>query len=270
MTSSRTETWFEDAPLIVAIAHISFTQSPELLQRITDIKAGLAKLDLLVAESTQQTNLAISSPRGIQQVTQEPVWWFRSLNGRRAIGVSQNSVAHYDAEYSRFDQFLDRVKRMSGLIAEIAGPGCFLTAVALRYISGFASDGSPSPYICPGLHGIPVQNLKTRHFHNEHSFWCDTEGGGQLVVKVKTVHGNQLLPQDILATRLTFDAKFTLSKETDAVQVDIYETVRKKKMERLTVPEVERLSTGMRTNIKAAFLAVTTEKGHERWKRCST
>jgi hypothetical protein len=77
---------------MVAIAQIGFTQSPELLLRITDIKAGLAQLDLLIAESTQQTNVAISQTGGIPQVIQNLFWWFRALNRRRAIGVSQNQV----------------------------------------------------------------------------------------------------------------------------------------------------------------------------------
>src|SRR5205807_83658 len=117
------------------------------------------------------------------------------------------------------------------------------------------SDGPRSPHICAGLHGIPVQTLKTNHFHHEYSFWCDVEGGGKLVVKVKTVHGNQLIPQDILATGLAFDPKFTLSKDIDAVHLDIYETLQKKVMERLGVAEIERILSGMRNNIKAAFFA---------------
>jgi uncharacterized protein (TIGR04255 family) len=259
--------WFEDAPLMVAIAQIGFTQSPELLQRITDIKAGLARLDLLIAESTQQTNVAISQTGGIPQVIQNLFWWFRALNRRRAIGVSQNQVVLYDADYGRFQQFLDRVKEMTGLVAETAGPGCFVTFVALRYISGFASDGSPSPYICAGLQGIPVQGLNTTHFHHEYNFWCDVDDGGKLVAKLKTVHGNQLIPQEILAAGLAFDQKFNFDKEIDAVQLDIYETVQKKVMERLTVAEIERMSSAMRNNIKAAFLASITERAQERWKR---
>jgi uncharacterized protein (TIGR04255 family) len=263
------DAWFEDAPLMVAIAHIAFTQSPEVLQRITDIKAGLAGMDLLVAESAQQTNVALNLAGGIPQVSQNPLWWFRTLDRRRAIAVSQNSVVFYDADYDRFDTFLDQVKKTSRLVAEIGGAGCFLTAVALRYISGFASNGAPTPYICAGLHGIPVESLKTSHFHHEYSFWCDVDSGGKLVVKLKTVHGNQLIPQDILATGLALDPKFSLSKEFDAVQLDIYETLQKKAMERLSVGEIEQILSGMRNNIKAAFFAATTERAHERWKRTS-
>jgi hypothetical protein len=72
--------WFEDAPLMVAIAQIGFTQSPEVLQRITDIKAGLARLDFLLAESTQMTNVAISQTGGIPKVIQNLFWWFRPLS----------------------------------------------------------------------------------------------------------------------------------------------------------------------------------------------
>jgi uncharacterized protein (TIGR04255 family) len=266
VTIKENDVWFQDAPLLAAVAHIGFTQSPEVLERITGVKAGLTQLKMPVAELTQQTNVTViggTTPR----VTQNPFWWFRTLDRKRAVGVSQNSVALYDADYGRFEQFLDRVRGMSKVIEETAGSGCFLTLVALRYLSGSPSDGTPSPYICNGLHGIPVGNLRTRHFHHEYSFWCDIENGGKLVVKLKTVHGDQLIPQEIRSAGLAVDPKFTLPKQTDAIQLDIYETVQKKEMKPLSVAEVEQTSVNMHNDIKAAFLASTTPGAHERWKR---
>ena len=77
---------------------------------------------------------------------------------------------------------------------------------------------------------------------------------------------DQLIPPEILSIGIAIDPKFSLNRQLDGVQADIYETLQKKTMERLTVPEIEQILSGMHNNIKIAFLAATTERAHGRWK----
>ncbi len=257
---------FDDAPLMIAVAHVTFTQSPEIIQHITSVKAGLGKLGLPLAEAKQHANFTVNQSGAAPTVTQTSFWWFTSPERRRAVAVGQNYLVFYDGQYSKFGDFVDFLKQANELVVSVAGEGCFLTAMALRYVSGFRSDGSPSPYLVTGLSGIPLASLETEHFHHQYNFWCDTAEGGKLVANVKTVHGHQLIPQDIQSAGVALDGKFALGKESDAVQIDIHETLQKREIHRLETAEVERIAGEMRNNIKKAFLAATTPDGHAKWK----
>ena len=251
---------------MLALAQITFTQSPEVFKSITDVKAALATLGMPVAQSKQQVSFTLKVGSAAPQVTQNLIWWFVSLDKRRAVAVAQNSVVLYDANYSRYADFRSLMSSIVSTVSEFAGAGCFLTGVALRYLSGFSSDGQPSPYLVSGLHGLPTESLPTEHFHHTYGFWCNTDGGGRLVVNVKTVHGDQLIPQDILAAGVVIDSRFSLSRETDAVQLDIHETIQRKTMQTFDAAEIERTLDEMRRNLKTCFLTTTTQKAHEKWK----
>jgi hypothetical protein len=86
------------------------------------------------------------------------------------------------------------------------------------------------------------------------------------VVNSKTVHGNQLIPPDLQSVGIVFDDKFTLPKEEDAVQMDIHETVLRKRLQVFSAVEIERLLSEMRRNVKLAFLLATTPKAYDKWK----
>lgn len=257
---------FDDAPLMLALAQITFTQSPEVFKNITEVKAAIAKLGMPIAQSKQQVSFALKVGSAAPQVTQSQIWWFVSLDKRRAVAVAQNSVVLYEASYSRFTEFRDLMCKIVDTVSGFAGDGCFLTSVALRYLSGFSSDGHPSPYLVSGLHGLPTESLQTEHYHHTYGFWCSTSGGGRLVVNVKTVHGDQLIPQDIQTAGVAIDGRFALPKETDAVQLDIHETIQRKTMQKLDAAEIERLLDEMRKNVKICFLLATTEDAHTKWK----
>lgn len=257
---------FNDAPLMLVLAQIKFTQSPELFERITEIKAALCELGLPVAQERQQVNVSVTlGTSAPSRTTQSTVWWFTSLDKRRAMAVTQNSVVLYDANYARFSEFRPLVKQAIEPIVRIAGNGCFLTTVALRYLSGFASDGMPSPYVAPGVRGLATEQLLTDHFHHEYSFWCDTQQQGRLVLKLRTVHGNELIPKDLKPAGIDFDSKFKLPYDTDAVQLDIFETVQRKSLRKIDVDEIDQMLIGMRGNIKLSFLLATTSEGHAKW-----
>lgn len=108
--------------------------------------------------------------------------------------------------------------------------------------------------------------LGIEHSHHNYGFWGYTQPDGRLALNVKSVHGNELIPQDLRDSGLRIDDKFRLSKEVDAIQLDIHETVRRKKLERFTASNIEQLLAGMRLNIKAAFLSATTKEAHNKWK----
>lgn len=258
---------FDDAPLMLVLAQIKFTQSPELFERITEIKSALCELNLPVAQERQQVNVSLAFGQNVpSRTTQSTVWWFTSLDKLRAMAITQNSVVLYDAKYTRFAEFRQLVQGVIEPIIGVAGKGCFLTTVALRYLSGFASDGIPSPYISPGLRGLPVDQLSTDHFHHDYSFWCSTQEEGRLALKLKTVHGHELIPRDLKPAGIVFDPKFMLPKTTDAVQLDIFETVQRKAMRKLDLNEIDQMLAGMQQNIKRSFLLATTSEGHEKWK----
>jgi uncharacterized protein (TIGR04255 family) len=258
---------FGDPPLMLTLAHVTFTQSPEIMERITHVKAGLSELGLPVAQTKHQSNIALNPLAGTAPtLRQSTFWWFSNLEKTRAVVVAANSIVLYDANYGRFDDFIDRIGKICAIVVDVAGAGCFLTSVALRYVSGCASDGAPSPYLSESLRGLVTDPLKIEHFHHDYNFWGVTEHEGKLVVRVKTVHGNQVVPKDVMSADIAIDAKFQLPKTIDAIQLDIHETVKKKTMEALTVNEVQTNLTVMRKNIKTAFLAATTPEAHKRWK----
>jgi len=172
----------------------------------------------------------------------------------------------YDGRYTRFDEFCGLAMAVAKLVEKSAGNGCFLTTASLRYVSGFACEEIPSRFLVTGLHGIPTSDLQTDHFHHTYNFWCSTAAGGRLVVDVRTVHGNELIPKDVLSVGVAIDDKFMHRKEVDAVQLDIHETIQKKKLEKLDPCGVEVLFREMRTHIKTAFLTVTTPTAHAKWQ----
>lgn len=258
---------FDDPPLMLVLAQIKFTQSPELFDRITEIKSVLCELGLPVAQEKQQVNFTVSLGANVPpRTTQSNVWWFTSLDKLRAMAVTQNSVVLYDAKYTRFEEFRQLVRGVIEPIVKIGGDGCFLTTVALRYLSGFAADGTPSPYVAAELRGLPADRLSTDHFHHEYSFWCSTQGDGRLALKLKTVHGNELIPKDLKPAGIAFGSRFILPKKTDAVQLDIFETVQKKEMRKIELNEIDQMLAEMRRNIKQLFLLATTSEGHKQWK----
>ncbi len=124
----------------------------------------------------------------------------------------------------------------------------------------------PSPYLAQGLHGLDTNFLDTDHFHHQYNFWCVTKTEGRLVLNAKTVHGNQLIPDDLKSVELMIDKRFAFSKEVAAVQLDIHETVQRKKLVTFDASDVEQILSDMRRNIKGAFLLATTKEAHEKWK----
>lgn len=251
---------------MMALGQITFTQSPEIFEHITAIKAIIADLGMPVAKQRQQIVTINVSGTASPRVIQSSIWWFSSLDKTRAFAVAQNSLVLYDTNYKNFDQFKETLKTVVNEIVKIGGKGCFLTTVALRYLSGFAADGWPSPYLVSGLYGLPTEQLSTSHFHHQYSFWCTTENDGKLVLSVKTMHGNQLVPTDLQTVGVVFGSKFSLPKDSDAVQLDIHETLQRKELKNLDPLEIERLLTSMRINIKRAFLSATTPEAYTKWK----
>jgi uncharacterized protein (TIGR04255 family) len=258
---------FEEPPLMLALAQIKFTQSPEIFEKITVIKAVLGDLGMPVAQSKQQVNVAVvAGAPSPSRISQSLIWWFHSLDRRRAMVVAQNSLVFYDASYSRFAEFSALMHSAVEVIISVAGGGCFLTTVAMRYLSGFASDGSPSPYLAAGLHGLDQGPLNTSHFHHRYNFWCTTENEGRLVLNASTVHGGQLFPPDLAVAEIAIDPRFRLPNTCDAVQLDIHETTQLKKLEPFDADRVDQSLAAMRRNIKGAFLLATTPRAHEKWK----
>jgi uncharacterized protein (TIGR04255 family) len=262
---------FEDAPLMLTLAQITFTQSPEVFENITEIKAKLSKLGMPIAQKRQQTNFTIRlGGTPAPQVMQNEIWWFSSLDRKRAAAIAQNSITLYLTDYKDFSDFSSLLSKITSAVITAAGDGCFLTAVALRYLSGFPSDGTPSPYLIPSLHGLPTDTLQTDHFHHKYEFWCTSEEGGRLVLNVRTVHGNELVPRDLQVAGVSIDEKFSHRREVDAVQLDIHETIQKKNPERISEADIQVTFSNMRQRIKSAFLLLTTDKAHQRWSlRCN-
>lgn len=259
---------FGDAPLMLTLAHVSFTESPEIIDRISEMKAGLAtKLGLPVAQMKTQASFTLNpavSPT--PAMTQTRFWWFSNVERTRAVAVAANSIVLYDSLYGRFSQFIDRIADVLNLTTGIAGHGCFLRSVALRYISGFPVGGEPSPYLTTGLHGLPRDATGTTHSHHHYSYWCATDRDTQLVCNVRTVHGNQLVPRDVSSAGIAIQKKFTMSKDAHAVQLDIHETAKAKTMEPLDTSKVLDELAQMRQSLKRVFLATTTPQAHQLWK----
>lgn len=259
---------FGDSPLMFVIAHISFTHSPEIMKNIHQVKAELGGLGLPVADRKQQTTFSVKD-QGPPAVKQNKFWSFTSLTRDRVVAVSANSLVVYDSNYCRFTDFRDRVAAIIGVLERVAQGGCFLTSVALRYISGFRVDSLPSSFLPPGLHGINAGNLATSHFHHDYRFWCDIRDGGRLTVIAKTVHGSDLVPKDIQSIGLAINSKFALNKNDDAVQLDIHEIIQtnsKGDVSPLSASIVCDTLAGARRRAKTAFLLVTTEVAHQQWK----
>ena len=256
---------FDDAPLILAVAQISFTESPELLNAIASVKSSLGELGLPIAQSKNQTNFTVDQNSPTPKVTHRVFWWFTGMDKKQAVVIAQNSIVVYEASYENFELFKVLLRQVLDVVAANAGDGCFTTSAALRYVSGFPSDGTPSSYLVDTIHGLSLDGLNTDHWHHHYNFWCATEIGGKLVVNCKTVHGNQLVPKDVLSTDLALNAKFSLSREVDAVQLDIHETIQKKTLGKFDPANIERDIEEMRKNIKQAFLNLTSRKAHETW-----
>jgi len=257
---------FADAPLMLALAQITFTQSPEVLQSITDVKARLCDLGLPVAEIRRKMSVSVSFGGMPPKMGQDTFWWFASLDTRRAVAVSPTSIVVYDACYRRFSDFETLTTNVVESVVKVAGNGCFLTTASLRYVSGFAAEELPSPFLVAGLNGIPTNNFQTKHFHHTYNFWCETAPECRLFINSKTVHGHELIPKDVSSVGIGIDDKFKLQKEVHAVQLDIYETIQKKKLEKLESGAVESLFQGMHARIKTAFLTATTPLAHTKWQ----
>ena len=256
---------FEDAPLMLALVHVSFTQSPEVIADIATVKTGLRSIDLVVAEQRQQTSISVTQ-QGSPHLSQNNFWWFSSLERNRAAALAQNSFVLYDANYGGSADFAHRIGFVCDLIRNVAGEGCFLQQVALRYVSGFKSNGTPSPLLVPSMHGLPIDGLETDHFHNNFNFWCTTSQGGRLELNCKSVHGNQIIPQDVRNAGIQIPDKFSLSREDDAIQLDVHETLREKTFAQLSKERVIEITGNMRLNLKRAFLSATTQEAREQWK----
>ena len=257
---------FADAPLMLALAQITFTQSPEVLQSITEIKGRLCEIDLPVADIKQKMRVSVSFGSTPPKVGQDTFWWFASLDTRRAVAISSTSIVIYDASYRRFDDFSKLTTDVVESVVKVAGNGCFLTTASLRYVSGFSCEELPSPFLVAGLRGIPTDNFQTDHFHHAYNYWCSTAPDCRLFINSKTVHGNELIPKDVLAVGVGIDGKFRLPRETDAVQLEIYETMQKKKLEKLDPCAVKVLFREMHQRIKTAFLTATTSLAHDKWQ----
>lgn len=266
MSTPDIDAAFGDAPLMLALAQITFSQSPEVIAHITDVKAAISLLGMPIAQKRQQMNFAIKAGTNPPQVTHNDIWWFSSLDHRSAVALAQNSVTLYEANYNRFSDFNSKLRTVVDSIVKTAGDGCFLTLVALRYISGFESDGSPSPYLIRGLHGVPTEPFQTDHFHHKYEYWCATEGGGRLAISAKTVHGDEIVSKEFQAAGIAIDGKFTLPRKVDAIQLDLHETIPRKPPARLSSADVESLYNDMHIRIKTAFLSITTEEAHKKWQ----
>jgi len=114
---------FEDPPMMLALAQISFTHSPRIIQGITSVKASLEDLQLPVAQTKSRTNVSFSTPGAAPQVSQSEFWWFSSLDRRRAVAVAQNSVVLYDANYQSFQEFSKLLAEVVEIIVSEAGEG---------------------------------------------------------------------------------------------------------------------------------------------------
>jgi uncharacterized protein (TIGR04255 family) len=258
---------FDDSPLMLASAQISFTQSPELIQRITDTKAGLAKLGMPLAEHRQTIGVAFTSGGLPPRLSQESFWWFSNVDRTRSVAVGPTAVALYDTGYSQFEAFRPTVCDLADVVQNVAGGGSFLTCVSLRYVSGFTANGSPCPFLIPGVQGLPPGVINTSHMHHNYSYWCDTAtAGGKLTVSIKSVHGHEIIPQDIRTQKLSFNNKFTFQKKDDVIQIDIHETVKRKAVDCVGSASVGSLLPAMHDNVKSAFLISTSEEAHKKWK----
>lgn len=263
---ASTEDWgFKDSPLIFVIAQISFTQSPEIISKIADVKSALGNLGLPIAEKTQQVTFTASSSSAPPKVSQTEFWLFSSVVRNRIVSISSNSLVIYDTQYHRFAEFRDRFSKIVDIVQTVAGEGCYTTSIALRYVSGFESGDLPSNLIPLGLHGLPVSCVETSHFHHEYKYWCDVKSGGRLIAIVKTVHGNELIPKDVQRLRLDVDNKFKMHKQTNAISIDINETIQHQLPEKLAAGPVCVLLSKIRGRAKAVFLAVTTGTAHVKW-----
>lgn len=252
-------------PLMLVLAQVGFTPSPELTRDIATVKAELSKQGFPIADAKQQSSFSLSSQNSIPQVSQSSFWTFNSRDQKRSIVIAQNSVVVYDTAYGRFERFQTRMDRVLKTVAEVVGEECFVRTVALRYVSGYADSPTARDFLADGVRGISMDTLPKEHFHHNYNFWCSTKEGGKLVIGVKTVHGHQLPPGDISMVGLELDPKFVLERTEDAVQLDIHETLQEKGLQPFDVATIHRAVAKMRGNLKAAFLASTTTKAHQYW-----
>lgn len=258
---------FEDSPLMFVIAHISFTQSPEIFDRIAEVKRTLGEDGLLYAEKKQQTTYT-SQGSGPPSVRQKTFWTFTSMSRDRVVAVSTNSLVIYDAAYTRFPIFSTRIAKYVDAVARLAGNGCFSTTTALRFVSGFRVQNVPTESVHSAIRGLPADVFDTKHFHHEYRYWCDVNKGGRLSVVVKSVHGDELLPKDIEPYKLSINPKFTMTHSEHAIQLEIFETFQhsKENLTPLTAQNVVGVLASIRKNAKTAFLLVTTNEAHRQWK----
>lgn len=252
-------------PLMLVLAQVAYTPSPEVLSEITTVKTALGKQGFPVADVKQQSSFSIGPQNPVPHVNQNSYWTFTTMDARRSVVVAQNSVVIYDTNYGRFDQFRARLHDVLSTIADVTGEGCFTRSVALRYVSGYQETSDTSNFLHQGVRGVDMEKLPNDHFHHSYNFWCNTNDGGRLVVGVKTVHGNQLAPGDFNSVGLKIDPKFNLSRTDIAVQIDIHETIQEKQMLVFEAHLVEEKVAKMRANIKSGFFACTTEEARKQW-----
>ena len=254
---------FSDGPLMIALAHVSYTDSPNLLSKIAEIKSRFSKLNFPVAELSIESSVQFNPLANTQQKVDKSIWTFRSLDRRDAIVLSQNAVVLYQSAYQGHSEFKKIVQEICDTIGESCEGESFVSAIAFRYISSFENTNASKGFLVPSVRGVTVPAL-VQPFH-QYLVWGDTENGSRLVASVRTVNAGQVRPQDVVQVGVVVASKFEFSSTSLATLLDIHETLQLTTLKPFSELKIQEHFDEIHSRLKTTFLDLTTSTAHDSW-----
>lgn len=269
MTHQYIDSKFSKAPILFAVAQITFNPIPDLSERIADIKKALTGTDLVVFEAKTKNSLTMRVDANLASA--EPLisnyWTFRNKTAQKLLQLTQNSVVIYTTNYTTFADFLDLINSVMASFTSVVTEVNYMKTIGLRFFNGSISEIEGASILSKNITGVELDGIQTDHFHHNYNFWCITDESSKLVLNANSLHGTQLNPIELIQNQLEIDQKFLFQYDDDVVRIDIHETKEFKNITELTMDNIEHELERMRLNLKTLFLNSTTNAAQLSWGR---
>jgi len=194
-------------PLVLAIGQIRFSPVRKMAEYIRGIQEDLRRKGYPTEKHGFIRQLSFRS-QDVLQTAEMEVWEYRTRNEDWSIFVSQDSIAVQTTEYTKFEDFADRMREaVSTVLSKTESDRLgVVERVGLRYVDLVKPLPGESfrDYLRPGFHGLGEEPfaLNSARLFVQCTGRTDVSGEteGTLLVRISQNDQGADLPPDLIAT----------------------------------------------------------------------
>lgn len=182
----------KNPPVVLTVGAVGHSAVLDIADHIKAIQSSLRTqgFPLYKHSQHQNYNVIVGKAPEVQLIDR---WEFVSEDGSRLITINGDQVSYATTAYTSFIDFWNDLAVGLTTFKEVVNPAV-CTLLGFRHINTLPPNNE---LISPSLHGLNASSIETKHYHHNYRFWCDTDEGGRLVVKLGYEHAKNFLPGNV-------------------------------------------------------------------------